>query len=81
MDRLGNLDTLVLLATVAVYERTGRCTVRTVADAAGRGVQRTHVALSRLRRAGLVTWEDDTKGSLRPLVFHVQLHQPQGETP
>ena len=56
--------TRVLLAVV----QQQRPTVRAVAAAVGLSVNTTHDHLVRLRRLGLVAWEDGKTGTLRPLV-------------
>lgn len=65
---IGDATTRTLLALLAVYERDGRATVRSVAAAAGRSVGVTHGHLCRLRDAELVEWEPFRYGTLRPLV-------------
>jgi predicted transcriptional regulator len=59
--------TNVYVALIHVFERDGRVTVRTVAEAAERGVSATHKALERLRDAGLIDWEQGRSGTLRPV--------------
>lgn len=62
----------VLIALLKVYERDGRATVRSVAQAAGlRGPGSTLGHLRRLRLRGLVAWEDGRTGTLRPAVRRV----------
>lgn len=64
--------TRTMLALVAVYERDGRATVRTVVAELGYGVSsvsRAHTHLLELRERGLVGWEGP--GTLRPLVAPV----------
>lgn len=61
-------STRVLLALVRVHARTGRATVREVAAEAGRSIARTHLHLERLKETGLVAWEVEQDGTLRPLV-------------
>lgn len=55
-----------LAALVRVYDRDGRATVRAVATECGRAVSTVHDHLRALRRAGLVGWEDEQQGTLRP---------------
>lgn len=64
----GPSTTAVLLACVRLH----RPTVRDVAKAVGRSVTTTHGHLLRLRRAGLVAWEDGQQGTLRALVEPVE---------
>lgn len=68
---LTDADVRILLALVAEHDDQGRATVRSVAARAGRSVRVTHDHLRRLRWAEMVTWEDGTAGTLRPLVHTV----------
>lgn len=63
---------LVLVALVRVHRARGRATVRDVAHYAGRSVMATHGHLVDLRALGLVAWEENTAGTLRPLVAEVE---------
>jgi SOS-response transcriptional repressor LexA len=68
----------VLAAVVAVHQRDGRATVRTVAEAAGLsspGTAMRHLRI--LRRGGWVTWVDHRSGTLRPTIQSV----PHGVKP
>jgi DNA-binding IclR family transcriptional regulator len=61
--------TRVLLAVIDVWERAGRCTVREVTEAAGYTSTGTvHPTLVALAAMGLVAWQPNTRGTLRPLV-------------
>ncbi len=66
-------QTRVLLALIRCYQRDGRATCRSVAEEAGLAsvgsVYRHH--LPSLRRRGLVAWEPNRAGTLRPLVAPV----------
>lgn len=60
--------TRVFLALVDVYQNQGRATTRQVMNAAG--LSSSHSAWSqlvKLRRDGLVSWQDRRSGTLRPL--------------
>ena len=63
--------TKVMVATVFVHHLDGRCTVRSVAEAAGLSTATTYSHLCHLRRRGLVAWERGRAGTLRPLVAAV----------
>lgn len=63
--------TRVLLAVVAVHQRDGRSTIRSVATQAGRCVATTYRHLLRLRDLGLVAWDETKVGTLRPTVREV----------
>ena len=69
---VGPVETRVLLALVRVYARDGRATVRSVAKAANRSLQPTHVTLRQLRELGLVAFEEGLASTLRPLVQPVR---------
>lgn len=58
----------VLLAVISVSQQRPRITVRDVAQLAGFSLAHTHSILSTLRRSGVVTWEDNKTGTLRPLL-------------
>lgn len=58
-------QTRYLLAVLFLLERDGRATVRGVCKMAGRTENAVHTHLVRLRRLGLVTWEDGRYGTLR----------------
>jgi len=60
--------TKVLLALIAVHNRDGRATVRSVAAEAGRNVSTTFFHLRHLKAAGLVESTAISAGTLRPLV-------------
>jgi predicted transcriptional regulator len=64
-------QTRVLLALIAVCERDGRATVRSVATEVGRAVRTTYDRLLDLRDVGLVDWEEGKAGTLRPTVRRV----------
>jgi len=69
-------QTRVLLAVVAEHHDHGRATVSSVvARADGATRQPTWATLQRLRRAGYITWDDNTRGTLRPLLY-VTAHTP-----
>lgn len=72
----------VLLALLRVYERDGRATVQSVVDEAGLssvgGTYQHH--LVPLRDAGLVDWEPNRAGTLRPLVGPVPFGTNEKET-
>lgn len=61
---LGDGATRVLIATAVLR----RPTVRAVAETVGINLSTTHWHLRRLRRQGLVTWEDGRTGTLRATV-------------
>ena len=63
-------STVALLALLAVYRRDGRATFRSVAVESGMSVSRTYDLFCLLRDEGLVGFEDDRQGTLRPLVEH-----------
>lgn len=65
----------VLHALIAVWERDGRATVRSVADEAGRSLSVTWTHLLRLRLAGLADWWPDHEGTLRPTVRIVAVYE------
>lgn len=58
----------VLLALIEVHRRDGRATVRAVATHLHRSLSTTHRSLNVLRHRGLVTWDPNRTGTLRPLV-------------
>lgn len=59
----------VLLAADHLHAHTGRCTVRSIADATGlRSLSTVHFHLAALRRKGLITWTPGAAGTLRPTV-------------
>lgn len=60
--------TRVLIALLAVYAEDGRATVRSVALEANRSISGTYNDLVELRHAGLVWWDEECAGTLRPLV-------------
>jgi hypothetical protein len=62
--------TATLLGLVIVHAMNGRATVREVAMITGKptSISTVHAHLVQLRRAGLVAWEDNLGGTLRPLV-------------
>jgi hypothetical protein len=59
-------DPKVLAALRSVHLLDGRATVRSVAAAANKSVRTTHESLNRLQTLGLVEWESDRSGTLRP---------------
>ena len=63
---LSSDDIKVLLSLLRVYGVEGRATVRQVSELADRSVACTHKSLKLLRRHGMVTWEDNKSGTLRP---------------
>lgn len=65
----------VLTALIAVWDRDGRATVKSVADEVGRGLSATWVQLVHLRRAGLAQWQDGHAGTLRPTVRIVAVYE------
>lgn len=69
---IGDLDTRVLLAVIAA----DRSTVSSVARDTGRARSLVQDALTRLRDAGLVTWETGKKGTLRSTVRVVNADDP-----
>lgn len=61
--------TRLLVATIRVYARTGRCTIREAAAEAGyHSVGNSMEYMRQLRDLGLVSWEDQHAGTLRPTV-------------
>lgn len=58
----------VLLSVISVSQQRPRIAVRDVASVSGLSLASTHKILSTLRRCGLVTWEDNKAGTLRPLL-------------
>ncbi|MGH9249765.1 MAG: helix-turn-helix domain-containing protein [Acidimicrobiales bacterium] len=58
----------VLAALMRLQARDGRATVPAVAAEAGVSRANAHGRLVVLRNAGLVAWEPETAGTLRPLV-------------
>lgn len=66
-EAMGDTRTRVLLAVVNQWHPT----VRSVAAEAGVVVSVAHWHLEHLRSDGLVTWEEDRRGTLRPLVEEV----------
>lgn len=62
-------QTNVLLALLRVHSRTGRVTIPALLAETGLASKSTiHHHLHRLRKHGLVTWDEDRRGTLRPLV-------------
>lgn len=59
----------VLTTLVRLHAAEGRCTVRAIAGEAGISVSTCHAHLLTLRRAGLIAWEPERAGTLRPLVL------------
>lgn len=55
-----------LAAVVRTFALNGRCTVDDVAKAVGVSKSTAHIYLPRLRDAGMVDWNRDRKGTLRP---------------
>lgn len=68
---VGKRRTRVLLACIRLHETYGRCTVRSVAAEAHCSTTTAKHHLDGLRFEGLVTWEDEQRGTLRPLVRRV----------
>lgn len=64
--------TSTLLALLRVYERDGRATIRAVARERGVALSSAYRSLEELRNKGLVDWQDDHAGTLRPLVSVVR---------
>lgn len=64
--------TRVLVAVLRLHGVYGRCTVRAVASDVGCTVATAHWHLRALRDQGLVAWDDDRQGTLRPLVRVVE---------
>lgn len=62
----GNSRTRVLLTTLHLWERNGRVTMREAAEGAGLSLTVTKRHLDALKDEGLVTWDPDTNGTLRP---------------
>lgn len=63
-----------LAALIRVYARDGRATIRSVMEEADyRSVGRLHDAARALRDRGLIAFEDDQAGTLRPLVWPIAL--------
>lgn len=68
--------TRLLLATIRVYARTGRCTIREAMTEAGYNSVGSGIEyLRQLRDLGLVSWEDQHAGTLRPTVAVVITRQ------
>lgn len=63
--------TLVFLGVCAEYDENGRATVKAVGERIDRSLATVHKHLVKLRDAGLVDWDDDHKGTLRPTVQRV----------
>lgn len=63
----------VFAAVVHHWARTGRApTTKEICFATGlRSTQSVHTHLRKLRADGLITWEDDLKGTVRPTVIIV----------
>lgn len=64
----GDSRTRVLLTVLHLFERNGRVTMRETAEGAGLSLTATKRHLDALRDEGLVGWDPDTSGTLRPLV-------------
>lgn len=67
-DVISPARTRVLLALINVYQRDGRATVREVAEAADKSPSTAYTMLLRLRDMGLVYWQPEHAGTLRPAV-------------
>lgn len=73
---ISSSQTRVPVALIAVYQRDGRATVRSVVAEAGMKSPGSALRpLKLLRDAGLIAWEPGKAGTLRPLVQPV----PYGE--
>lgn len=66
-DAVPPAQTRTLVALLAEFDDHQRATFRTVATRSGRSLTTTAYHLRGLRDRGLVTWDDDTTGTLRPL--------------
>lgn len=69
----GTGRTRVLLSVVRLHRDYGRVTVRAVAADVRCTVSVAHWHLDRLKAEGLVTWDEGTQGTLRPLVREMVL--------
>lgn len=70
-------QTRLVLAVLAVHQRDGRATVRSVMDEAGlRSPGSLVQRLRSLRDLGLIAWEDGHAGTLRPGVAVVRVAEP-----
>lgn len=58
----------VLAALIRLHALEGRATVRGICALVGCSTSTCHHHLLRLRRDGLVTWESERAGTLRPAV-------------
>lgn len=58
----------VLLALLRTHAHNGRVTVRDISEAVGISTSTCHTHLLALRREGLIAWEPERAGTLRPLV-------------
>lgn len=67
-DRMPAGRAAVLVALIRLHAAHGRVTVRDVCAAVGCSTSTCHHHLLRLRRDGLVTWESEQAGTLRPTV-------------
>lgn len=71
--------TRVVLATIEVYQRDGRATVRTIAAQADRSLAPTQHQIERAIGRGLLTAESGRHGTLRPAYGLVNLmSEPHG---
>lgn len=62
----------VLLAIVHLYALHGRVTIREICALTGlRSTSTVHAHLWSLRNEGLIVWEPETQGTLRPAVTSV----------
>jgi len=55
-----------LAAVVRTFAVNGRCTVEDVATMLGVSKSTAHICLTRLRDSGMVDWNRNLKGTLRP---------------
>lgn len=68
-DVLPQAQAKVLVALLRLEGRAARTTVRSVADEAGlRSTSSCWVQLVKLRDAGLVRWDEESRGTLRSTV-------------
>jgi DNA-binding IclR family transcriptional regulator len=55
-------------ALIRMHTLEGRATVRGISRLVGCSISTCHHHLLRLRRVGLIAWEPERQGTLRPLV-------------
>lgn len=53
---------------ILLHVMQGRATVRSCAEACGMSPSATYARMIKLYEAGLIEWEPDRKGTLRPMV-------------